>query len=194
VARRPVAVEGVGGTGNLTGVTNLFSDGSGYCALLTSGGLNCWGSGEYGQLGDGMVNDTATPVAVEGVGGIGTLSGVTSITSDQEDSYCALLTSGGLNCWGYGEVGELGDGKFYTSKPKGSATPVAVEGVGGTANLTGLTNLVGGDFVGDFDGGTYCALLTSGGVDCWGYGKQGELGNGTYHTKAKGSASPVAVA
>ena len=78
--------------------------------------------------------------------------------SDGFDTYCALLTSSGVDCWGYGYDGELGNGTFSES-----ATPVAVEGVGGAGTLTGVTSLVG-------DGSGYCALLTSGEVDCWGLG------------------------
>jgi alpha-tubulin suppressor-like RCC1 family protein len=181
-----VAVQGVGGKGTLSGVTSLFSDSSGFCALLTSGGVDCWGDGAYGQLGNGTfytypVYSSATPVAVEGVGGSGTLTGVKSLFSDST-GYCALLSSGGVDCWGDGEYGELGNGTFYTSSPYGSATPVDVEGVGGTGTLTGVTSLVG-EYLG------FCALLTSGGVDCWGNDDNGNLGNGTFTE----SATPVTV-
>jgi alpha-tubulin suppressor-like RCC1 family protein len=181
-----VAVHGVGGKGTLSGVTSLFSDSSGFCALLTSGGVDCWGDGAYGQLGNGTfytypAYSSATPVAVEGVGGSGTLTGVTSLFSDST-GYCALLTSGGVDCWGDGEYGELGNGTFYTSSPYGSATPVDVEGVGSSGTLTGVTSLVG-EYLG------FCALLTSGGVDCWGNDDNGNLGNGTFTE----SATPVTV-
>ena len=50
-------------------------------------------------------------MAVLGVGGGGTLGGVVSITGDgYGGSYCALLTSDGADCWGYGFFGGLGDG------------------------------------------------------------------------------------
>ena len=75
-----------------------------------------------------------------------------------------MLSSGGVDCWGYGADGELGNGIFYTTGNEGSATPVEVEGVGGTGTLTGVTSLTS-----DSDG--YCSLLTSGGVDCWGDGR-----------------------
>ena len=138
-----------------------------------------------------MFSESAGPVAVEGVGGTGTLTGVTSLVGSGADgpggSYCALLTSGGVDCWGYGADGELGNGTFYTTGQQGSATPVEVEGVGGTGTLTGVANLVR-------LGHTYCALITSGGVDCWGYGADGELGNGIFYTTGnEGSATPVEV-
>jgi hypothetical protein len=190
----PVEVEGVGGTGTLTGVTSVLGDGDGaygagtYCALLTSGGVDCWGSGSNGTLGDGNFYasspfGTATPVEVEGVGGTGTLTGVTSLVTDTT-GYCALLTSGGVDCWGYGYDGELGNGIFYTTGSDGSATPVEVEGVGGTGTLTGVTSPVG-----DGDKTGYCAVLTSGGVDCWGAGGQSALGDGS----TSSSATPVEV-
>ena len=109
-----------------------------------------------------------------------------SVASD-DDGYCTLLTSGGVDCWGYGGEGELGNGTFYTSSPYGSAVPVAVEGVGGTGTLTGVTSLID-------DSGNYCALLISGAVDCWGYGAEGELGNGTFPgSPYYGSDTPVEV-
>ena len=131
---------GVGDSGTLTGVTAVSSDGNGgvagYCALLTSGGVDCWGYDDDGALGDGTFSTTthegsATPVSVVGVGGSGTLTGVTVLSGYVDINvgyvgYCALLTSGGVDCWGYGWYGELGDGGFYTTTHQGSATPVAV--------------------------------------------------------------------
>jgi alpha-tubulin suppressor-like RCC1 family protein len=178
----PVAVEGVGGIGTLTGVTSLVSGSYGYCALLSSGGVDCWGGGNSGQLGNGTFpTSSAVPVEVEGVGGTGTLAGVTHLFGGPV-GYCALLGSGGVDCWGYGPDGELGDGIFYTTGNYGSAIPVEVEGIGGTGTLGGVTSVVGGD-------DSYCAVLTTGGTDCWGAGAAGGLGNGSFSN----SATPVAV-
>ena len=191
----PMIVAGVGGTGTLTGVTSLIGGGlpgfGDYCALLTSGGVDCWGDGSDGELGNGTFSGSSSPVAVEGVGGSGTLTAVTNVVSDNL-GYCALLTSGEVDCWGFGQDGELGNGTLYTSSPYGSALPVAVEGVGGTGTLTAVTSLVDDAASGsgpDGGGPGYCALLTSGGVDCWGAGPVGELGNGA----SNDSATPVTV-
>jgi len=213
-----VAVEGVNGVGLLSGVVSLVGESDGYCALLTSGGVDCWGGNYYGGLGNGLTSNSDVPVAVEGVNGVGLLSGVARVSSDV--GYCALLTSGGVDCWGYGGEGALGNGATGTSDVpvqvegvngvgllngvvslvggwnsycavlttggvdcwgaivtssngfnSNSNVPVAVEGVNGVGPLSGVANLVGG-------GESYCALLTSGGVDCWGIGFYGELGNG----------------
>ena len=88
---------------NLT-TKSIVSSRSGYCAVLTSGGVDCWGYGYDGELGDGQNSDSNVPVAVVSTSGSGTLSGVASLTSSS-GSYCALLTSGGVDCWGYGELG-----------------------------------------------------------------------------------------
>jgi hypothetical protein len=165
----------------LGGVVSVVSSDASSCALLTSSGVDCWGYGPNGELGDGNYYTTgndgsATPVQVLGVGGTGTLSGVSSLISDgASPGYCALLTSGGVDCWGNGFRGELGDGNYYTTGNEGSATPVEVVGVGGTGTLTGVSSLIS-------DGSGYCALLTSSAVDCWGDGFRGELGDGNYYT------------
>ena len=172
----------------------MVSDGDGYCALFDSGTVQCWGLGEFGELGNGQFYNpsgpggSASPVQVQGVGGNGALSNVASLTSDGNGyGYCALLTSGGVDCWGFGEFGELGNGQFYTAVPNGSATPVPVADTDGSGTLSGVTSLASG-------GEGYCAVLTSGGVDCWGYGPDGELGNGQYYSSSpNGSALPVQV-
>ena len=43
--------------------------------------------------------------------------------------------------------------------------------------VTGITNAV--SVTSDDAGDGYCAVLSTGGVDCWGYNGYGELGNGT---------------
>ena len=186
----PVQVVGVGGAGTLAGVDSL-AGAEGFCALLSSGDVDCWGEGQFGQLGDGTFYTTgysgsATPVQVLGVGGTGTLSGISFLTAGYY-GYSAVLTSGRVDCWGLGSNGQLGDGTFYTTGNSGSAIPVQVAGVGGTGTLSGVATVSGTN-------SDYCARLTSGGVDCWGYGLFGQLGNGTFYTTGnQGSATPVEV-
>jgi alpha-tubulin suppressor-like RCC1 family protein len=183
----PVAVVSTSGSGALRGVNSLAADNEGgNCAQLTSGGVDCWGYGADGALGDGQLSDSAVPVTVVGTSGSGTLNGVADLDSDN-GGFCARLGSGGVDCWGNGNDGELGNGQFYTSGIYGSAVPVAVVSTSGSGTLSGVADL-------DSDSGGYCALLTSGGVDCWGFGYDGELGNGQFYTSGnEGSAVPVAV-
>ena len=78
----PVEAVKVGGTGPLRGASGLTSDGSGFCALMTSTGLDYWGDDNFGQLGDGVFYTgadnyvSAVPVQVLGAGGTGTLTAV----------------------------------------------------------------------------------------------------------------------
>jgi alpha-tubulin suppressor-like RCC1 family protein len=171
----PVQVTGVGGAGTLSGVASLAASQLSFCAVLTSGGVDCWGSGYNGDLGDASSSNSAFPVQVVGVGGTDTLAGVTSLTASL-NSYCALVPSVGVDCWGDDAVGELGNGSVSAM---GSAIPVAVSGVGNTGTLTGVISVA-------TDGASYCVVLSSGGVDCWG---GGPLGNGSTGQ----SSSPVAV-
>lgn len=173
----PEPVSGIGGSGQLTGVANVSASSSANCAATTSGGVDCWGRE---ALGNGSEADSVVPVAVSGIGGSGTLSGVVSMANDSFATYCALLSSTGLACWGSGNFGVLGDGANDDGY-----TPVAVSGVGGTGELTGVTGITGGG-----GNGNFCALLSSGGIACWGYGQNGEMGNGTFSS----SPTPVMVA
>lgn len=173
----PGSVAGVDGSGMLTGVQSLASAGgqSSFCALLASGGVDCWGDNEDGELGNGSQTaqnvGVPQPVQVLGVGGSGFLSGVTSLVGGNL-AYCALLSTGNVVCWGYGEDGQRGDG----SQTYNVDYPVEV--------LTGidapLIDAVSLTTDGGGDSGNYCAILTGGTADCWGVDQQGDLGDGTY--------------
>ena len=180
----PVAVTGIAGSGTLTGVASLTAGARTLCALLVSGRVDCWGDGTGGQLGDGALVSSPTPVAVVGTTGTGTLAGVASLTADADGTtFCAVLATGGVDCWGAGASGQLGDGATARS-----SVPVAVRGVGGTGALSGVTGLAG-------HAGGFCAALSAGGASCWGFGYDGELGNGSTITSAPyGSTVPVTVA
>jgi alpha-tubulin suppressor-like RCC1 family protein len=115
------------------------------CALLTSGGVKCWGYNSYGKLGDNSTTGRLTPVDV-----VGLSSGVTAIEAFS-DHTCALLTSGGVKCWGLNAFGQLGDNS-QTSR----STPVDVVGLSSGVTAISLGRI------------QTCALLTSGGVKCWG--------------------------
>jgi alpha-tubulin suppressor-like RCC1 family protein len=177
---RPAPVVAASGKGVLTGVASVVSDvfgyGSQYCAVLRTGGVDCWGFNLNGQLGNGTTKSSDKPVAVKGVGGTGLLTGVKAVQPEVY-GFCAALTSGGAVCWGLNVEGELGDNNLTGPDTCGatdnpcSTTPVTVVSTSGTGTLSGVASLTG-------EGETMCALLTTGGVDCWGYGPNGQVGNG----------------
>ena len=163
----PAEVRGVGGTGYLTGVTEIDADGQFTCARINDGTVRCWGHDQAGQLGIGSTNNNAhsTPATVVGVGGSGTLTGVNSITTGANHA-CALLSSGGVDCWGLNDHGQLGNNTMTNSD-----RPVQVVGAGGTGYLGSVTQVSGGRM-------HVCALLSDGSAYCWGRAKSGELGDG----------------
>jgi alpha-tubulin suppressor-like RCC1 family protein len=63
-----VQVRGVGGSGYLTGVSQVAAKGDHSCALKSDGSVFCWGSNSSGQLGDDSTDNRFVPVQVVGVG------------------------------------------------------------------------------------------------------------------------------
>jgi alpha-tubulin suppressor-like RCC1 family protein len=143
------------------------SVGNAACAVLNSGGVDCWGDGNFGKLGNGSTEDSPTPVPVTGI------NTAVSVTVGRFHA-CAVLSGGGVECWGLNFRGALGDGSSIAF----SSVPVAV---------VGINNAVAVSTKDHFD--ETCALLSTGGVDCWGAGRAGQLGNGA----SRDSPTPVAV-
>jgi alpha-tubulin suppressor-like RCC1 family protein len=153
----PVDVSGLS-----SGVSQISAGGYHTCALMTTGGVKCWGLNSDGQLGDDTHTTRKTPVDVCATAGCATLlnSGVQMVSAGWYHT-CAVVW-GGAQCWGNGDYGALGDGTTTDHNLP--------------ANVTGLTNGV------VKVASTYyyaCALTFSGGVKCWGRNWNGELGDGT---------------
>lgn len=104
--------------------------------------------------------------------------------SAARDHTCALMPDGKAYCWGSGGDGQLGNG-VNRSTPgivtADSPTPVAVIG--------------GFKFALVSAGGSShsCGLTIAGTAYCWGFGDQGQLGNGSKTLPAPSSATPVPV-
>ncbi|MGC9347776.1 MAG: hypothetical protein ACP5JG_06530 [Anaerolineae bacterium] len=142
--------------GLTSGVAALSLGATHTCALTDQGAVKCWGANEYGQLGDGTTENRHTPVSVSGL-----TRGIVAIAAGEHHT-CALTSQGGVQCWGRNDVGELGDGTTTERH-----TPVDVVGLSGTVAAIAA-------------GGWHaCALIESGGVQCWGWNEYGQLGDGT---------------
>lgn len=147
----PVQVSGLS-----TGVAAVAVGGSHTCALTTGGGVKCWGDDQTGQLGnDATMSGKTSPVNV-----LGLTSGVVSISASNHT--CALTDAGAVKCWGFNAYGQVGDNST-TSR----STPVTVSGL-----ASGVVSVAAG-------GNSTCAILATGGLKCWGFNTNGEVGDGT---------------
>ncbi len=146
----PVIVSGVS-----SGVSVLATGASHNCAVTADTGLSCWGSNEYGQLGNGTETTSSSPVKVSGMTG-----GVSGVSAGLRHT-CAIRNDV-MKCWGFNFYGQLGDGSTDSSN-----TPV---------NVSGLTGKIDSIRVGYMH---TCALMDGGGVRCWGDNQYGQLGDGS---------------
>ena len=134
------------------------------CGLTADGSAYCWGENSVGQLGDGSLTRTDTPVLVGGGLRFTWLSAGVAYT-------CGVTTGGAAYCWGANDSGQLGDGSVIN---RGTATPVA-----------------GGLSLRSVSAGRYhtCGVTVSGAAYCWGWNGSGNLGDGSTTDRP----TPVAV-
>jgi alpha-tubulin suppressor-like RCC1 family protein len=113
------------------------------------GEVDCWGDGQYGQLGNATTNGSATEETVF-------LPAAADFAAAGAHHGCARLTTGELVCWGLNDAAQLGvkTGATCTSNASCSTYPLIVPGLGRVADVAA---------------GRYqtCAALDSG-VVCWG--------------------------
>jgi alpha-tubulin suppressor-like RCC1 family protein len=139
-------------------VVQIAAGGIHSCALVDDGSVRCWGSNQTGELGMAPGTDRhSKPVPVSGV----TAAEIAAGGEDDTTGYtCARLANGTVSCWG-------SDNRHQLGRTRGAdtvfPTPAPVEGVtGASAISTGFSHA--------------CAVLTGGGVMCWGNNGDGELG------------------
>jgi alpha-tubulin suppressor-like RCC1 family protein len=125
------------------------------CVLTSAGAVRCWGDNSLSQLGDGTKTQRGLPVDV-----VGLSSGVTDIASRAEQT-CAIVTGGGVKCWGLPNTGDV---------------PVAIAGLESGVTQVGA-------------GWLHACALQGGVVKCWGQNFAGQLGDGT--TIDRSTPAPV---
>lgn len=137
------------------------------CALLASGRAACWGANSHGQLGRGTTADFADAAPVAGVDRLRAIANLNEHT-------CAIDADAHVWCWGRNDAGQLGDGTRVERH-----APVRVSGLDDARPIAIGANEAAS-----------CALLASRRVRCWGSGRDGMIGDGTFQDRTR----PVEVA
>ena len=150
---RPLAVDV---SGLASGVSAISAGNLHTCALMSDRTVRCWGSNGQGEVGNNsssFVVSTPAPVP--------SLTGIASISAGGGHT-CAVTTAGALKCWGRNSEGQLGDRTTLNR-----LVPVDVPGMS-----SGVVAVSAGQF-------HTCAVITGGGVVCWGLNGSGRVGDGT---------------
>ena len=149
------------------------------CAKTDQGEAFCWGDNSDGQLGDDSGADQLlpalvqidTPVDAVAPGSSDSPVAVSGLTNAVqigagEKHTCALLEDGSVQCWGWNDNGQLGDG---TTTDRSS--PVEVDGLtDAVAIAVGLRHS--------------CAMTGDGSVWCWGRAAYFAIGHGSRYNDA----------
>lgn len=146
-------------------VVSVAAGGEHNCALLNDGKVRCWGNGSYGRLGYGNSITYGDDEPASSAGDVPLGGSALQVVAGGEHS-CALLTGGGVRCWGRGTNGRLGTGSTASigdDEPPSALPPVAL-GAPAKQIVAGSAHT--------------CALLHDGSVSCWGSGSVGRLGYG----------------
>lgn len=128
------------------------------CGIKSDDTLWCWGNGALGRLGDGGTANQGVPTAVSTTG-ITTWKHVTT----GYDSTCGIKTDDTVWCWGANNQGQLANGTFSPSV----LLPAQIN----TTNGATWKSISAGD-------GATCGIRTDDSLWCWGYGAEGNHGNG----------------
>ena len=151
------------GPARTTGHTRLLAGGQ-----LPSRALYGWGGNDSGQVGNGTVGGgSATGVTTPAQISAGPTTTMTSVAAGGAFSV-GLTTTGAVEAWGSGLLGELGTGSTTSA-----ASPTAVKLPAGTV----VTQLAAG-------ASHALALTSTGAVYAWGSGTDGQLGDGSTGTRS----------
>ncbi|HEY2641316.1 MAG TPA: hypothetical protein VGI66_15710 [Streptosporangiaceae bacterium] len=149
-------------------IVSANATGNHTCAVVPDGRVFCWGRDDKGQLGSGRKAITRITIPVRAL-----LPAAVAVAAGGEHSCAIQAVSDQVWCWGSDPYGELGNGKKLAAVLR----PIMVPG------LQAFQISAGFHFT--------CAVTGAARqVQCWGYNKFGELGNGN----TANSSTPVTVA
>lgn len=138
------------------------------CAILNDTSLKCWGP--WGGWGDPLNRGDQPDEMGDNLPAIDLGTGKYAVQISIAGSRCALLNDNTIKCWGAGSNGQLGNG----------ATQEIGDDPGEMGDNQPAVDLGSGLVpVHVASGGLHhCVLFSGGGVKCWGYNHNGQLGLG----------------
>lgn len=159
-------------TGVQTGKTDTdIAVGNAFACVVSDARVYCWGSNNFGQLGNNSLTNSSVPVAVN-VSGV--LSGkvITALAAVPDANTTCALADSVAYCWGSNVSGELGIGSTVSY----SAIPRQVTGLLAGKLVTDIALSSQGSGAGSGINAHACAVA-DGEVYCWGSNLLGMLGN-----------------
>jgi alpha-tubulin suppressor-like RCC1 family protein len=126
------------------------------CARNTSAEVWCWGTNQFGELGNGEIASERAPVRVEGVTSATVLAAGANHT-------CALSAIGDVVCWGDNRFGQVLPGtalRFYPTPAPPALAQAQFRVIAGAHHTCARTVVVDE-------------------IDCWGDNRVGQLGGTT---------------
>jgi alpha-tubulin suppressor-like RCC1 family protein len=154
---------------DITNAVSISGGSNHTCVRRSDGTIACWGSNEFGQIGDGSLgNGNNRPVAVQ----VRDINDARMVSVGSTHT-CAVRANGTVACWGGNGVGQLGRGFDGDNRP----TPDTVPGLESVWLVA--------------SGHRYsCAVVLFGFVTCWGFNDTGQLGDGS----TENSSIPIRIA
>jgi alpha-tubulin suppressor-like RCC1 family protein len=133
----------------------------------SDGGIQCWGVGTAGQIGNGASSDVNVPTSVTMPSDVTAFGSV----STNSNFSCAIASQGSnagkVYCWGTGTAGRIGNGANSNVNVPTSVTMPSDVTAFGSVSTNRLFS---------------CAIASQGSnagkVYCWGTGANGRIGNG----------------
>ena len=152
------------------------------CALLNNGGVKCWGSNAWGQLGLGHKNALGDNPGEMGEAlpqvDLGTNLTAKAIGGGMYHT-CAILSNDNMKCWGNNDYGQLGRShtRHLGDGPGEMGDHLSRVKLGRDTNNVPLTAK---DM--DLGVGSTCAIVNNDQLKCWGKNFYGLLGLGHRHS------------
>ncbi len=160
VARQLYPVKVYNTNGNISKNVTYVDTGKAHSCAILNGGAYCWGQNEFGEIGNGTQVQAPKPVAVSDLS-----SGVTEISAGGyastwvNNAHTCAIKDDNVWCWGYNNLGQLGNGSRTNS-----FVPVQ-------ATTSGIATYIGTGFE------ISCVLVDST-PKCWGNNYDNRLGTG----------------